>query len=223
MSDYYSKRLSSNKLKRCYDLAPPRVKQYLRAEVDYVIEHIQQSDVVIELGCGYGRVLRDILPYSSVSIGIDTSYESLRFAGEYIGGSSRCHLFQSDASHLPVHDKSVDKVVCIQNGISAFKVDALRLIEECVRITRKGGSCLFSSYSDEFWTHRLDWFKLQSEEGLVGEIDWSLTSDGVIHCKDGFRATTFRHEDFEMLCTQLCLQATICEVDSSSVFCIISV
>ncbi|MFW9958835.1 MAG: class I SAM-dependent methyltransferase [Candidatus Odinarchaeota archaeon] len=223
MSDYYSEHLSSSKLKRCYDIAPPRVRQYLRAEIDYVIEYIRQSDVVIELGCGYGRVLRHILPCSSALIGIDTSYESLKLADEYIGRSSRCHLFQSNASHLPLLDKCVDKVVCIQNGISAFKVDPLCLIEECVRITRKGGSCLLSSYSDEFWNHRLEWFKLQSEEGLVGEIDWSLTSDGVINCKDGFTATTFRREDFTRICDQLGLEATICEVDSSSIFCVISV
>jgi SAM-dependent methyltransferase len=208
---------------RCYEIAPPRVRQYLRAEINYVLEHLQQSDLVVELGCGYGRVLRDLLPHASLVIGIDTSLESLQFATAYVGKNMRCHLFQSDASRLAFHDHSVDKVVCIQNGISAFRVDPSILIKECVRVTRKEGSCIFSSYSEAFWEHRLEWFRLQSKEGLIGEIDWSLTSDGVIVCKDGFRATTFRPEAFSEICEQLGFDATISEVDRSSVFCRISV
>jgi len=223
MNDYYSEQLSSNNLKRCYDIAPPRVQQYLESEVDYVLDHIYWSDDVIELGCGYGRVLKRLLPFSSKVLGIDTSLESLELAAEYTDSDSRCHLFQASAEKLPLQDNSIDKLVCIQNGISAFKVDPMKLVQECVRITRKGGLCLFSSYSGKFWSHRLDWFRKQANAGLIGEIDWKHTSTGVISCKDGFTATTFRHEDFTNLSSQLNLDTRIIEIDRSSVFCVISV
>jgi SAM-dependent methyltransferase len=223
MSDYYSKQLSSNRLMKCYDIAPPRVRQYLQAEVNYVIGHLHATDIVVELGCGYGRVLKDLLPHAYLGIGIDISLDSLRLAIEYIGRNERYQLVQSDASRLALHDKSVDKVVCIQNGISAFKVDPLRLIKESVRITREGGSCIFSSYSDAFWEQRLEWFRLQANEGLIGEIDWSLTTNGVIACKDGFRATTFRLEDFTDLCNRIGINAFVSEVDKSSIFCRIDI
>ncbi len=80
MSDYYSEKLSSTLLKQCYDIAPPRVKRYLQSEVNYVMEHIQKADYVIELGCGYGRVLSDIIPTATKVIGIDTSIENLIIA-----------------------------------------------------------------------------------------------------------------------------------------------
>jgi SAM-dependent methyltransferase len=223
LGDYYSRQLASNNLKRCYDLAPARVKQYLRAEIDYVLQHINSTDTVIELGCGYGRVLREILPYSSVLIGIDTSRESLEMAIDFTGHNSKCLVFQASAEKLPIRDHSVDKVVCIQNGISAFKVNPVALIKESIRITRKNGSCLFSSYSHNFWKHRLDWFILQSEEGLIGKIDWSQTSNGVIACNDGFKASTFGIEDFVDLKERLGLEASVCEVDKSSIFCVIRV
>lgn len=223
MNEYYSRQLASNNLKRCYDLAPARVKQYLRAEIDYVLHHINSTDVVIELGCGYGRVLRKILPFSSALIGIDTSFESLELASEFTGHESKRFLIQATAENLPLHNSSVDKVVCIQNGISAFKVNPMTLFKESLRITRKGGCCLFSSYSDSFWEDRLDWFVLQSEEGLIGEIDWSKTMNGNIVCKDGFKATTFGPNDFARLIVQLDLDATVCEIDKSSVFCVIRV
>ena len=199
------------------------MKQYLRAEIDYVLQHIQSSDTVLELGCGYGRVLREVLHYSSVLIGIDTSFESLELALEFTGHDPKCLLLQTSAEKLSLRNDSVDKVVCIQNGISAFKVNPMKLIKESVRITREQGCCLFSSYSDSFWKQRLDWFILQSEEGLIGEIDWSKTSDGVIVCEDGFRASTFRPEDFLRLTDQLGLEVTVCEIDKSSIFCVIKV
>jgi ubiquinone/menaquinone biosynthesis C-methylase UbiE len=223
MNDYYSRQLSSNSLKKCYDIAPSRVLQYLQAEVDYVLEHIQPSDIVIEFGCGYGRVMRTLLPHSSILIGTDTSLESLKLALEYVGKSAHCHFFQSDASQLSLHDKTVDKVVCIQNGISAFKVNPMTLIKESVRITREGGCILFSSYSDKVWKNRLDWFVMQSEASLIGEIDWSKTGNGVIVCSDGFKSSTFSQEDFVRLTDQLNLDASVCEIDSSSVFCMIKV
>ncbi len=223
MSDYYSEKLSSTLLKQCYDIAPPRVKRYLQSEVNYVMEHIQKADYVIELGCGYGRVLSDIIPTATKVIGIDTSIESLIIAKDYVEQNSKCHLFQANAESIPLQDGSIDKVVCIQNGISAFKVDPLDLLKESIRITRKGGQCLFSSYSDKFWKHRIDWFKLQADAGLIGEIDWNRTSDGVISCKDGFLATTFTQNDFQNLISQLDLNAAVIEVDESSIFCKIQV
>ena len=74
---------------------------------------------------------------------------------------------------------------------------------EAVRVTRDGGICLFSSYSDRFWDHRLEWFKIQSEKGLLGEIDWERTGNGIIVCKDGFEATTFSEDDFRTLTSSL--------------------
>ena len=80
-----------------------------------------------------------------------------------------------------------------------------------------------SSYSDKFWNERVDWFIAQADANLIGEIDWNQTIDGIISCKDGFRSTTFREEDFAKLTSQLGLDAKIQEIDRSSVFCVITV
>ena len=36
------------------------VKKYLQAEKVFVLKHINPKDKVLELGCGYGRVLQKI-------------------------------------------------------------------------------------------------------------------------------------------------------------------
>jgi hypothetical protein len=50
-----AKGLSGVRLQRCYKIAPPRVQQYLEAEVAFVLSHLHPGDEVLELGCGYGR------------------------------------------------------------------------------------------------------------------------------------------------------------------------
>ena len=219
MSGYYSSKLAAERLRRCYEIAPPRVKQYLAAEVAFVADRIGPEDIVLELGCGYGRAMRELSTGSRFVVGIDTSLASLRMAREYLGESGDCHVLQMDAVSTGFADRSFDTVVCIQNGISAFNVDRARLVAESLRVARPGGLVLLSTYSDAFWADRLDWFHRQAEAGLLGEIDEKATGDGVFVCKDGFRATTVTAEEFSALTVGLNVDSQIVEVDGSSLFC----
>ncbi len=218
---YYISSLSGQRLKKCYDLAPPRVRSYLRAEVDFVLEHISHVGWTLDLGCGYGRIIPDLLRKAEKVVGIDNSRPNLLFARQYLRGAGRFHLLAMDAARLGCADGVFSSVVCIQNGISAFQVDPKQLIAEAVRVTKRNGVVLFSTYADAFWEDRLEWFRLQARQGLVGEIDEEKTRRGVIVCRDGFRATTFSADDFIHLRRGLDVKMQIVEVDASSLFCLI--
>lgn len=223
MSDYYAERLSAERLRRVYEVAPPRVQQYLESEIAFALESIEPSDRVLELGCGYGRVLERLAEKASTVAGIDTSYVSITLARKMTPPDVPCHLLVMNAVDLGFCDRLFDTVICIQNGISAFKVDRHRLIREAMRVTRPGGKVLFSSYSERFWDDRLAWFQIQSDHGLIGEIDYEATGDGIIVCKDGFRATTVGPAVFRSLASDLDVVPEITEVDNSSIFCAIRV
>ncbi|MDH5715426.1 MAG: class I SAM-dependent methyltransferase [Candidatus Aminicenantes bacterium] len=222
MSSYYSDRLSANRLKQCYDIAPPRVQQYLEAEVNHIVQKIRPGDMVLELGCGYGRILPRLAQKAALVIGIDLSLGSLMLGREMLSGIPNTLLLNMDAVQLAFRDRVFDRVACIQNGISAFRVNQKDLIRESIRVTKPGGTLLFSTYSDKFWKYRLEWFQLQSEAGLLGEIVWENTHDGVIVCKDGFKATTVRPEELLSLTAEFDVDTQIIEVDESSLFCEIS-
>jgi len=219
MSNYYSKYLSAERLKLCYDSAPPRVSQYLMEEINVVKKKIKPDDYVLELGCGYGRVLEAIRLETKYLFGIDNSLENLSFGLNKYLSSGSCYLSAMDAFRTGFHPKVFNLVFCIQNGISALGGNPELLIKEAIRITKPGGTILISSYSDQFWYHRLEWFKIQSDYNLIGEIDYDLTGKGIIVCKDGFCASTFNEEKFILLTSRIKNKVDIYEIDESSVFC----
>jgi SAM-dependent methyltransferase len=221
MKNYYSENLSAEKLRRVYACAPPRVQQYLRAEIDFVLEHISEGDAVLELGCGYGRVLEPVAQKAGFVCGIDTSFESLLMAAEKFRDTGHVRLIHGDATAMGLADRQFDLVFCIQNGISAFHASPLELLTESIRVTKKGGTVLFSSYAARFWPDRLDWFLTQSELGLLGELDPDKTAEGVIVCKDGFTAGTFTQLNFIRLMSHFSYPFQFQEVDRSSLFCVI--
>ena len=219
MKNYYSEKLNSNKLQRSYDVASDRVKQFLEEEIVFVLEKISRNDVVLDLGCGYGRVSTKLIEKAKQVVGIDISEENIRLANDQYRFSEFIDYYVMDASDLKFPDGFFDVAICVQNGVSAFKIDPKRLISEALRVIKKTGIVLVSSYSEKFWNERLQWFQIQAAEGLIGEIDYKLTSEGTIVCKDGFRATTFSKNDFIELATNFDVDTKIYEVDYSSVFC----
>ena len=216
---YYSDKLSAERLRQCYEIAPPRVKQYLQAEIDHVLKQVGPGSSIVELGCGYGRVLGALVEHVETAVGIDTSLGSLLMARDSLRDYDNCHLVQMDAVNTGLADDAFDVVVCIQNGMSAFHVDHRELVREAVRITRPGGLAIFSTYTERFWEHRIKWLKLQAEVGLLGEIDHDVSGDGVVVCKDGFRATTVSPMEFTRMTDDLDAEVSLVEVDGSSLFC----
>ena len=112
MEGYYDSALAAERLLRVYEIAPPRVKQYLDAEVDHSLQYIGAGDTVLELGCGYGRILPALAQRAGLVLGIDTSFGSLLLGRTMCSGFPNIHLLQMNAIRLALPDDSIDCVVC---------------------------------------------------------------------------------------------------------------
>jgi 2-polyprenyl-6-hydroxyphenyl methylase/3-demethylubiquinone-9 3-methyltransferase len=218
MAGYYESRLSASSLRRCYEIASPRVRQYLDAEIGYVVSRVAPGDILLDAGCGYGRAVPAFAAVARFVVGIDTSAGSLAAAAVDLAALPNCLFARMDATALAFTDDSFDVVACIQNGASAFHVDLHVLVAELLRVTRPGGLVLVSTYSDGFWGERLAWFRAQAEAGLIGPIDDARTGDGVIVCEDGFAAGTVSPAAVAEAASGLDADMVTVEVDASSLF-----
>jgi len=210
--NYYANQLNAEKLRKVYALAGPRVRQYLQAEIDLLAAMAGSGDQVLELGCGYGRVLSRV---GGHGVGVDLSLDSLELARSTHPDLGFALM---DAARLGFGDMCFDLVFGVQNFISICRVPPAELLREALRVTRPGGRVVLASYAAGFWPHRLAWFQRQAEAGLIGPIDKAATGDGVIVGRDGFRATRFGRDAFAALAAAVDCRAKVYEVDASSLF-----
>lgn len=217
--DYYSKNLNTNKLQKCYEVAPLRIQQLLKEEINFIKKRLSINDVVLDLGCGYGRVAIELIGECKKVIGIDISPDNIELANNLYNNVKNLQFYKMNAIKLDFPAGMFDVTICIQNGISAFKEDPHLLLTEALRVTKRGGTVLFSSYSDKIWEDRLHWFQIQADEELLGKIDYEQTKNGIIVCQDGFTATTYSENDFLNLASKCNVNADIYEVDDSTIFC----
>jgi 2-polyprenyl-6-hydroxyphenyl methylase/3-demethylubiquinone-9 3-methyltransferase len=161
--NYYQKNLNASKLQKCYEVAPPRIQQLLRAEIDFILSKISIDDTVLDLGCGYGRVAIELAKHAKKIIGIDISQDNIELAKKLYQHIDNLEFYKMNAVELNFPADMFDVTICVQNGISAFKEDPYLLVAEALRVTKKGGTLLFSTYSDKIWHDRLHWFQIQAK------------------------------------------------------------
>jgi len=94
---YYVEGLAAERLRQCYDLATPAVRRYMDGETAHVMERMRPGDRVLELGCGYGRIMKDLAPAAAFVYGVDYSAASLRYAAEF--WEERLTWFRIQAAH----------------------------------------------------------------------------------------------------------------------------
>lgn len=219
-NNYYNSKLNAQKLFMVYETKIPRVEQYLNAEIEYVKKSLKGTENVLELGAGYGRIIKELAPSCTSIIGIDISENNVKLGNEYLKNIPNAKMMVMDVHNLTIKN-SFDTILCLQNGFSAMRI-TFDTIKNIMNLILPGGQVFFSSYSEKFWDVRLQWFQEQVSKGLLGEIDIEKTKDGVIICKDGFKATTISPEYFEEIGKSLGYPFEIKEVDESSLFLIIT-
>lgn len=219
MDNYYADKLNSQGLFQVYETAIARVKEYLDSEINFVKERLIKTDHVLELGAGYGRIVKQLAPCCDTIIGMDISKESVELGKEYVKSSPNADMVVMDV-HEMFFDRLFDVVLCLQNGLSAMRATP-EVIEKILDIVAPGGSVYFSTYSANFWDWRIKWFEEQADKGLLGPLDYDKTKDGVIVCKDGFQATTHTPDDYQEIGRRSGYTYEIQEVDGSSLFLII--
>jgi len=219
--NYYAKSLNAQKLFEVYQTSLPRVKQYLEAEISFVKSQLRGTERVLELGAGYGRIMKALASHCASITGIDISKDNAEFGNQYLSDLPNAKLLVMDAHNLALGE-TFDTALCLQNSLSAMKTQPLEYIQKITALLSRGGKAFISSYSAKFWEHRLAWFQEQAEKGLLGEVDTEQSKDGVIVCKDGFRAVTNSPHDMDLIGKASGFPYEVTEVDESSLFLIVT-
>jgi trans-aconitate methyltransferase len=102
--------------------------------------HVQPTEAVLDIGCGDGRITAEIARQAHAGrvVGIDSSAEMIRFAGEHFPSSQFPNLMfrRADASALPF-DSEFDAV--FSNAVLHWILDHRPVLAGVARSLRPGG------------------------------------------------------------------------------------
>jgi ubiquinone/menaquinone biosynthesis C-methylase UbiE len=107
---------------------------------------IGSEEVVLEIGCGVGRVGAVVAPRCRRWIGTDISGHMIAHARRRLAGLTNTQFVELDGVGLGgVSDASVDVVYCTVVFMHLLEWDRYRYVQEAYRVLRPGGRCYFDN------------------------------------------------------------------------------
>ena len=102
--------------------------------------------IIVDVGCGTGKLLGLISPRSQVGLGIDLSVEMLNIAKQRTKESGN-QLVRADASHLPLQDHIADGVTSVSMTESGPVLG--EHFNELSRIVTKDATLIMTIFDDK--------------------------------------------------------------------------
>lgn len=116
---------------------------------------IQPTDTFLEIGCGVGRVGKELAPQVTRWIGCDVSENMLQHAEQRLAGMKNVALVPISGYDLkPVPDASIDAVYCTVVFMHLQEWDRYSYVREAFRVLKPGGRFFCDNAnieSDEGW------------------------------------------------------------------------
>jgi len=107
---------------------------------------LKTTDVILEIGCGMGRVGKVLAPGCDRWIGTDISSGMLACARHHLLGLNNIELVElKEVGLKPIPDASIDMVYCTVVFMHLFEWDRYRYVEEAMRVLKPGGRCYFDN------------------------------------------------------------------------------
>jgi len=107
---------------------------------------IRKSDVILEIGCGVGRVGKFVARRCQKWIGTDISGNMLKYARRRLETVPNVQLIElGEVGLREIESSSVDVVYCTVVFMHLFEWDRYRYVLEAFRVLRRGGRCFFDN------------------------------------------------------------------------------
>lgn len=137
---------------------PDSYKKWFAEERKYIIKSIKKNSKVLEVGCGDGRSIKDVLEVTKDVTGIDNDETAIEHSKENLKNYSSVKLILGDGKNLPFQDEIFDYVTCI-GTFANLGDDKYQILSEMKRILKKNGKIIISVYSDKAIEERLKLYR----------------------------------------------------------------
>ncbi len=101
---------------------------------------VKKGDKILDLGCGWGRVLKPVLDRGAKAVGLDISEKMLHAAKRHLKAKGhKAVLILGDATRLPFADNSFDMIYSLLVLQHLSKKNGMEVLKEIRRVLKPGG------------------------------------------------------------------------------------
>jgi len=130
----------------------PRARHDEEVEAAWVLDRVRpgQHDVILDAGCGVGRMTRRLLAGGAEVVATDFSFARLRELAAAHATNRRLECVEADLNHLPFRPESFTKIVCTQ-VLEHLPSTALRrsFVASLATLLVPGGTLVLTVYNQD--------------------------------------------------------------------------
>lgn len=186
---------------------PEQIQKFLDGEVTFLEQHLPPGKRVLEVGCGYGRLLEVLGKNAKLAVGIDFSAPLLNRAKANLAPMENVELHLMHAERMEFEDESFDAVLCLDATFGNMPGIEEEVIAQMIRVCKRGGEVIISVFSEEAKDVQIVNY---NRIGLTG-----IQDDGcAIHTAEGFYSRRFSKDELRRLFRGLdCKVIKICPIN----------
>ena len=194
---------------------PKSYKKWFEKEKKYLQKIITKDASVLEVGCGNGRSIFDILPKTKNVTGIDHEDKAVVDAKNNFSRYPSIKILKADAAQLPFDNEEFDFVICMIT-FANFADKKFKALEEMRRVLKDSGKIIISVFSENALEERMRVYKTSGvkikevkngtvifDESLGDNISEQFTKEQLenIFSKANLKIEDIKKVDIAYLCT----------------------
>ena len=137
---------------------PESYHKWFEEEKKYLQKTITPNAKVLEVGCGDGRSIFDILPVTKNITGIDHDDKAIADAKNNFSSYPSIKILKADATKLSFENEKFDFVVCMTT-FANFADNKFIILEEMKRVLKNSGKIIISVFSEDVLEERMKVYK----------------------------------------------------------------
>lgn len=198
---------------------PPSFKIWFEKENLYLRKIITKNSVVLDVGCGLGKNIKEIANFAERVVGIDNDELFFKETEKNLLEFKNVEVFLEDARKMHFKNNTFDYTVCMGDTFGNFGLNKVKILKEMKRVTKNGGKIIVSVYSEEALPERLKVYK------KIGLPITKINKDGTVIAKGGIISEQFSKEklkdifnkaDLSVKITRLGPIACLCEASKQN-------
>lgn len=137
---------------------PNSYKKWIDEEKKFLRGKIKKDSKVLEVGCGDGRSLKDIIDITQNLVGIDIDKNAAIIAKKNFEKYPEVNIIEGDGRKLPFENATFDFVICMTSFVN-FDNNKYIILEEMGRVLKNKGEIIMSVFNEDAFDERMKIYK----------------------------------------------------------------